>query len=120
AGAFKKMALAILMDLKRMAIQAAITKALFPGGGLAGAVAGYATGGYVSGRGSGTSDSIPARLSNGEYVIRASSVKSVGVGFLNAVNAMGARSFKKGVPGGFADGGQVAAPSSESSGAMTI
>jgi hypothetical protein len=32
-----------------------------------------ATGGYVSGPGSGTSDSIPAMLSNGEYVINAQS-----------------------------------------------
>jgi hypothetical protein len=34
-------------------------------------VAGAATGGYVTGPGSATSDSIPARLSNGEYVINA-------------------------------------------------
>lgn len=31
-----------------------------------------ATGGYISGPGSGTSDSIPARLSNGEFVVKAS------------------------------------------------
>jgi hypothetical protein len=31
----------------------------------------YASGGYISGAGSGTSDSIPALLSNGEYVINA-------------------------------------------------
>lgn len=31
----------------------------------------YSTGGYVSGAGSGTSDSIPAHLSNGEYVVNA-------------------------------------------------
>lgn len=55
-----------------------------------------ASGGYISGPGSGTSDSIPARLSNGEYVIKASSVRKVGVPFLNAVNAQG-----------FADGGLV-------------
>ncbi|HZH10559.1 MAG TPA: hypothetical protein VEZ24_09320 [Microvirga sp.] len=30
-----------------------------------------ATGGYIRGRGTGTSDSIPARLSNGEYVVNA-------------------------------------------------
>lgn len=33
----------------------------------------FATGGYVRGPGSGTSDSIPARLSNGEFVINAAS-----------------------------------------------
>ena len=46
----------------------------------------YATGGYISGRGTGTSDSIPAMLSNGEFVIKASSVKKYGTNFLNAVN----------------------------------
>ena len=35
--------------------------------------AGFATGGFVSGAGTGTSDSIPAMLSNGEYVINAAS-----------------------------------------------
>lgn len=48
--------------------------------------AGHATGGYISGAGTGTSDSIPAMLSNGEYVIKASSVKRYGTNFLNAVN----------------------------------
>lgn len=47
---------------------------------------GHATGGYISGRGTGTSDSIPAMLSNGEFVIKASSVKKYGTNFLNAVN----------------------------------
>ena len=45
-----------------------------------------ATGGYVRGPGTGTSDSIPARLSNGEFVMRASSVKAYGVDFMNAIN----------------------------------
>ncbi|SFL93361.1 hypothetical protein [Nitrosomonas communis] len=47
-----------------------------------------ATGGLISGPGTDTSDSIPARLSNGEYVIRAAAVKQVGVGFLDAINNM--------------------------------
>lgn len=47
-----------------------------------------ATGGYISGPGTGTSDSIPARLSNGEYVINAAATKAVGVPFLNALNAL--------------------------------
>ena len=49
-------------------------------------IGGFATGGYISGRGTGTSDSIPALLSNGEFVIKASSVKKYGTNFLNAVN----------------------------------
>lgn len=48
---------------------------------------GYATGGYISGRGTGTSDSILARISNGEYVVKAQAVKNLGVDFLNAVNS---------------------------------
>jgi len=48
-----------------------------------------ATGGYITGAGTGTSDSIPARLSNGEYVIKASSVRKVGVANLHAINAQG-------------------------------
>lgn len=35
----------------------------------------FANGGYVSGPGTGTSDSIPASLSNGEFVVRASATK---------------------------------------------
>ncbi|MCS6530492.1 phage tail tape measure protein [Curtobacterium flaccumfaciens] len=46
-----------------------------------------ASGGYISGPGTGTSDSIPAMLSNGEYVIRERSVSKYGTGFLDAVNA---------------------------------
>lgn len=48
----------------------------------------YASGGFVSGPGNGTSDSINARLSNGEYVIQASAVGRYGVDFLNAINQM--------------------------------
>jgi len=47
---------------------------------------GFATGGLVTGPGNGTSDSIRANLSNGEYVINAATVSRVGVGFLNALN----------------------------------
>ena len=48
-----------------------------------------AEGGYVSGPGTSTSDSIPAQLSNGEYVIKASTVKKIGLGMLNDLNASG-------------------------------
>jgi TP901 family phage tail tape measure protein len=43
-------------------------------------------GGYVSGRGTSTSDSIPAMLSNGEYVVKAKSVSAYGLDFMNALN----------------------------------
>ena len=49
--------------------------------------AGYATGGLISGPGTGTSDSIIARLSNGEYVMRADAVRMFGTGLLDQMNA---------------------------------
>ncbi|MFV3386929.1 hypothetical protein ACNFCJ_16145 [Pseudomonas sp. NY15364] len=62
----------------------------------------FATGGMVRGPGSGTSDSIPALLSNGEYVIRAAAVSRLGQGFLDLLN--------RGMPiSRFADGGLVEA-----------
>ena len=45
-----------------------------------------AAGGYISGPGTGTSDSIPALLSNGEYVLRADAVKRLGVPALDRLN----------------------------------
>lgn len=44
----------------------------------AGSFAGFASGGFVSGPGTGTSDSIPARLSHGEFVVRAAAVRQPG------------------------------------------
>ena len=49
---------------------------------------GYATGGLINGPGSGTSDSIPARLSNGETVINANST-AMFLPLLSAMNSMG-------------------------------
>jgi TP901 family phage tail tape measure protein len=45
-----------------------------------------ATGGMIRGAGTPTSDSIPALLSNGEYVIKADSVNKYGVGTFDALN----------------------------------
>lgn len=47
----------------------------------------FAGGGLVTGRGTGTSDSITARLSNGEYVMPASTVDQFGVPFMNSIRA---------------------------------
>lgn len=58
-----------------------------------------AQGGIVYGSGTSTSDSIPAMLSNGEYVVRAAAVRKIGLPTLNAINA----------GRGFADGGIVSA-----------
>jgi hypothetical protein len=49
---------------------------------------GMRDGGMVLGPGSGTSDSINARLSNGEYVLRANAVKYYGADFMNSLNQM--------------------------------
>ncbi|KVX73219.1 phage tail tape measure protein [Burkholderia ubonensis] len=46
-----------------------------------------ATGGAVSGPGTSTSDSIPAWLSDGEYVLKASAVDRIGVHTLDALNS---------------------------------
>jgi TP901 family phage tail tape measure protein len=53
-------------------------------------------GGYISGPGTWTSDSIPALLSNGEYVVKAAAVAKYGTHFFDMANAMG-----------YADGGDV-------------
>ena len=57
----------------------------------------FAAGGYISGPGTGTSDSIPAMLSNGEYVIRSAAVDRIGIAALNRLNRTGH----------YADGGYV-------------
>lgn len=62
----------------------------------------FATGGHVRGPGTGTSDSIPALLSNGEYVLRAAAVRRLGSGYLDLLNN------GMHVPR-FADGGLVSA-----------
>lgn len=65
----------------------------------------FATGGLIRGPGTGTSDSIPALLSDGEYVIRAAAVRKLGKNALDLLN--------RGIPiPRFADGGLVGAVSS--------
>lgn len=73
-----------------------------------------ATGGRIAGPGSGTSDSIPTMLSNGEYVVRASMAKRYGA-LLEAIN-----SGRFHLPH-FATGGSVgAAPSGGGFGALSV
>ncbi|WP_341522214.1 tape measure protein [Pseudomonas sp. G.S.17] len=52
-----------------------------------GQIPAHATGGLISGPGTGTSDSILSRLSNGEYVMRASAVSAYGTDVLDQMNA---------------------------------
>jgi phage-related protein len=131
-----------LLDSAR-ALAAAIGGVFGGGGGTAeghaaGGLVRFAGGGHVRGPGTATSDSIPARLSNNEYVVRAAAVRHYGVRLLDALNSMrlsvsGARSLLGGVdlssfartmaaplsPGGvqrFATGGLALAPAVASSG----
>lgn len=66
-----------------------------------------ASGGYVSGPGSATSDSIPAWLSNGEFVMNAQATKAFGP-WLQAMNENKLRGFAYGGP---VDGNVVSMPS---------
>lgn len=66
------------------------------GGGLFGALLHRADGGPIIGAGTSTSDSIPAMLSNGEYVLNAKAVKRVGRPLLDAINYGHARHFASG------------------------
>ncbi len=65
---------------------------------------GFARGGQVWGPGTGTSDSILARLSRGEFVIRAAAVQHYGSGLLSALNAMRLPRLPGFSLGGLADG----------------
>lgn len=56
-----------------------------------GQVRDYRKGGDVNGPGTSTSDSIPAMLSDGEYVINAKAVKMIGEDVLDKINALGLR-----------------------------
>lgn len=63
----------------------------------------FSTGGRVFGPGTATSDSVIARLSRGEFVIRAAAVKKFGAGFFERLN--------NGALPAFATGGLVSMPS---------
>ena len=101
--AVKNLALTIINAMaqiaaQQLALQAsnAISGWLGLAGGAAGASVTAATGGYIRGPGTGTSDSIPARLSDGEYVVRAAMVSHYGVDFLHALNRGQLRKFAQG------------------------
>ena len=116
--AFADFARSVISAINRIAAQK-IAEELFGGmskgggGGLGGLIsglfqwAGFASGGYVTGPGTTTSDSIPARLSAGEYVLRAEAVRRVGVEFLHALNGGLAAPRWLGPRLAFADGGLV-------------
>jgi hypothetical protein len=70
-----------------------------------------ASGGMVHGPGTATSDSVMARLSTGEFVMRAAAVNKWGAGFMSAINGYadgGLVMPTRGIPS-YADGGLVTA-----------
>lgn len=100
--AMKSILKQLIAQLIQAAIYATIVAACTGGGGgfaarWKGAFGkGLATGGSVAGPGTGTSDSIPAMLSNGEYVLNAQAVDRLGVPFLNGLNTGRLRGFASG------------------------
>lgn len=75
------------------------------GGGYSLATAGHAEGGRISGPGTGTSDDILARLSNGENVITAKATDYYGQRFMDDLNAMRLPRYAEGGRVGVAGGG---------------
>lgn len=124
----------ILQQLIAQLIQAAIYATIVAactggGGGFAARWKGafgkcLATGGSVDGPGTGTSDSIPAMLSNGEYVLNAQAVDRLGVPFLNGLNTGRLRGFASGglvgSGGAYNRPASVASSSSSRSNSITL
>ena len=63
----------------------------------------FAEGGKVEGPGTATSDSIPAMLSNGEYVINAAAAKAIGYDTLDQINNREVRDWTGGLLSGFSE-----------------
>lgn len=134
AQGFRQMIQQIIAELVRMMVMKAVMSIIgaFAGGfnftsgsyaGTSGSLAGtwspgassgLASGGMVGGRGTSTSDSIPAMLSNGEFVMSAKAVKKWGTGFMEQLNSGFPR------PMAMASGGSVGATYNSSSFAPTI
>lgn len=128
--AMKSILKQLIAQLIQAAIYATIVAACTGGGG--GFAArwssafgkGFATGGSVAGPGTGTSDSIPAMLSNGEYVLNAQAVDRLGVPFLNGLNTGRLRGFASGglvgSGGAYNRPASVASSSSSTSNSITL
>ena len=81
-----------------------------------GGVVKAAGGGSIVGAGSGTSDSIPAMLSNGEYVLTAAAVNRLGIPFLDKLNAGDFPGYSEGglvLAGAYTGGGNSSGDDSE-------
>lgn len=124
----------ILQQLIAQLIQAALYATIVAactggGGGFAARWKGafgkvFASGGSVAGPGTGTSDSVPAMLSNGEYVLNAQAVDRLGVPFLNGLNTGRLRGFASGglvgSGGAYNRPASVASSSSSTSNSITL
>lgn len=103
-GNFDQFATGVLADMAKIALQFAEMQAMqgllsmfgngsgamsglgtLMGGAADSGITYAASGGHITGPGSGTSDSVPAMLSNGEYVINASATKKYR-GLLDSIN----------------------------------
>lgn len=107
ADAVLNLAKSIVDSMARIAAQQLASMAMDGLGGLAGSAGIFgslfaATGGYITGPGTSTSDSIPARLSDGEFVMNAAAVRRYGVDFMHSLN--------RGNTPGFTTGGLVSPP----------
>lgn len=124
--AFRGLALSVVQSLRQIAAQILATVMIqkmlglfgmsMPASGGAAVPVKAATGGLIFGPGTATSDSIPARLSNGEYVLSAAAVRRIGVDELNTLN-FGTPSVRRRGTSRFADGGLVEAQAAGASSA---
>ncbi len=85
-AAFADLGNNIVKSLTSAAVNRAVSNIFAGGFSSGGQVPAFATGGAVRGAGTGTSDSILAKLSNGEFVMRAAAVKKIGLETLNKLN----------------------------------
>jgi hypothetical protein len=88
-------------------VASAVSSAISAGGATGFGPGGFAAGGLVRGPGTGTSDSVPAWLSQGEFVMRTAAVRHWGTDFLSALNGLNAPLVPR--SRGFAAGGLVGA-----------
>lgn len=105
AEAFKDFANGVINDILRIATRQLILNSLGSAfgatpaaatGGLVvgGSIARFGSGGPVRGPGTGTSDSITARLSNGEFVLKEAAASKLGLANLQALNNLDFSRFK--------------------------
>lgn len=104
---FSSFTSSVMADLAKIALRMAemsIFKSVATSFGYSGSLPGFADGGHIVGAGSGTSDSIPAMLSNGEFVVNAASTKKYR-SLLESINSGHAQHFATGGAVGASSGG---------------